>query len=297
MTFSLGMIRRPLLAVKRECLAVLRPVYEVDFGDFRLKVDTRDYGGRMYLDRQYWSHLTCPFERSIVDTFKPSVFLDVGANYGFTALAHKMINPSAKIIAVEPSPVLLPFLKDNLKNAGIADATIISAICTSNATGETTFALNPVSSQDSRVLGAKNWKTVSVPTITIDKILEEITDGAFVFIKVDTQGHEASVLSGAESFMGNTKDWALRMEFGPKWLLSQGTDPVEFLTHLVNRYSVAEIPQRARFCGDDVRSVRNAPLTDSSAAKFVRHITSRAHGDGWCDLLITPKAIRELAAD
>ena len=288
MAYFGGMLRRFVSAGKTELVAAVKPIHHVDFGDFRLKIDRRDYGGRMYLMPHYAAHLSCPFERDIVEIYRPGVFLDVGANYGFIALAHHVVNPRAKIIAIEPSPLLLPFLEENLRNNGVTNRLIVPAMCTSQVSGKSDFAINPTSSQDNRVLGAKHWQTVRVSTVTIDQVLEGHGDSDFVMIKIDTQGHEAGVIAGAERFLTTRKKWAIRMEFAPKWLVSQGTDPIAFFAQLTERFRVAEIPQRARFSGDDVQNVLASTLTSDAAADFVLHVTTRAGGDGWCDLLIVP---------
>src|SRR5881397_2539866 len=94
-------------AVYRRVLRHVRPYRTIDFGEFRMTVDLRDDGGYAYLDPAYWAEVVCSVERDIVACFQPRVYLDVGANYGFTALLQHSRNRNCRIIAVEPSPVVV----------------------------------------------------------------------------------------------------------------------------------------------------------------------------------------------
>ena len=75
----------------------------VDFGMFRLAIDPFDAGGVQYstgvLGRADLARGTGDCAR-----FNPVLFVDVGANYGFTALVHHHLNPTCRIVAIEPSP-------------------------------------------------------------------------------------------------------------------------------------------------------------------------------------------------
>jgi hypothetical protein len=89
------------VAILSHLLSALRRgqarVDSVDFGRFRLSVDPRDAGGAQYQDPSYWAELVSPLEQGIVRRFSPELFVDVGANYGFTALVHHSLNPAARI--------------------------------------------------------------------------------------------------------------------------------------------------------------------------------------------------------
>lgn len=281
------MIKPLARAVRKLIRRTFSPRQMIDFRKFRLTVDMRDRGGEMYSDPGYFSDLECPIARDIVRLTRPSVFIDVGANYGFTALAHSAINPEAKIIAIEPSPKLVPLLTKNLRDNGVKSFSVVAAIC-SDRPGDMSFHLNPNGSQDNRVIGGERWKSVQVPAVTLDQVLAQLDSKDFVFIKIDTQGFEKQVLAGGDRWLRQSSNWLVKTEFAPAWLRSQGTDPGDFLQSLMDHFQVAELPRRARFKGDNLHEVMKNRLSDMDAREFTRYVESMADGKGWCDLLVAP---------
>lgn len=262
----------------------------INFGDFKLTISTRDGGGRMYRQPSYFADLVCPIQQEIIDRFHPTVFLDIGANYGFTSLLHFSKNPSCLIVAVEPSPSLVLFLKRNLEDNKCSNFKLINSVC-SDTVGKTTFSLHPFSSQDNRVIGEKNWKSVVTSSITLETLLESVGLNEFVYIKIDTQGFEEKVFRGGERFLSTNSNWLIKTEFAPKWLLSQGTNPTSFLQSLVSKYIVTELPKRTRFKGDSLSTLLQSPIRSNECSTFVDYVQSLASGDGWCDLIIFPHNI------
>ena len=263
---------------------------EIDFLEFKLIVNKFDVGGSVYADRNYLSELFCPIHNEIVSIFKPTIFLDVGANYGFTSLLHFSKNPNCKIIAVEPSLSILSYLERNLKYNGCNNYYLFNAVCSNQDLEFFGFSVNPCDSQDSRVIGETGWQQVSIPSISIDSILKDTSDNDFIFIKVDTQGFEERVFLGGEYFLLNNSNWLVKTEFAPWWLVSQETDPVNFLEYLIERYRVVELPKRTRFKGDNLDLLLNNTLEKAECSDFVKYIQSLAMKDtGWCDLLIFPR--------
>ena len=90
--------------------------------------------------------------------------------------------------------------------------------------------------------------------------------------------------------MSNHGGWLMKMEFGPDWLESQGTQPLEFLNHLVDHFAVVECPARFRFKGDGIDRLFAEPLASEETGRFLSHVVSLDDRDmGWCDLLIRPR--------
>jgi FkbM family methyltransferase len=269
----------------------------IDFGIFKLAIDNQDGGGRYYKDPKFWADLICPIQQEIIERFKPNVFLDIGANYGFTSLIHFTKNPDCSIIAVEASPILIPFLKKNLHANGCNSFTVIKAVCSDESISEATFSLNPQSSQDNRVIGTESWHQVNVDSTTIDSLLKPVTSDDFVYIKIDVQGWEERVFKGGLNYMSQTDNWIIKTEFAPYWLKSQNTDPISFLKHLVSKYVVAEMPNRRRFRGDYLKALVRSSLKQDDCLAFVDYIQSLAKRNsvdiGWCDLIVLPLPIAE----
>lgn len=261
----------------------------LDFGRFRLVVNNHDIGGVAH-QSMYWHEISSPLDREIIERFKPSHFLDIGANYGFSSVLHFLNNPSCRLIVVEPNPLLAPYIQRNLEQVGCKSFTLHQAICAAVPSGTSSFALNPAYSQDSRVSGPSSWQQVTVETVSIDGLTWDLPAEASVLLKVDTQGYEAHVLAGAEKLLSRSSNWVMKIEFGPHWLSSQGTDPGDFLSSLVDRFVVVEWPARIRFKGDTLTDLLGSSLHRSESAAFCNYVSQLAENEcGYCDLLVLPR--------
>ncbi len=69
------------------------------------------------------------------------------------------------------------------------------------------------------------WTKAPGQAVLLDDLFRDREISGKTFLKIDTQGHEKHVLAGFESTMRNRRDWLIKMEFAPKWLRSQGTEP------------------------------------------------------------------------
>jgi len=259
----------------------------VDFGHFKLHINPRDVGGKAYRNSSYRDDLLCPLQREIVRTLKPVAYIDVGANYGFTALAHHYFNPTALIIAVEPSPVLQSILSRNLSSIPSTLLKMVPAILGASTGEAVEFAINPTHSQDSRVKGEPGWRTTSVSATTLSTLMMNHAPKGCTYIKIDTQGFEESVFAGA-AVLDERNDWIIKTEFAPAWLIKHGTNPTTFLEGLCRKYVVCELSKRTRFKADSLDELKRGALKPGEAAQFVKYIQSLSGGEGWCDLLILP---------
>lgn len=273
-----------------------RSIQVVDFEAFKLVVNGADGSGKQYQNEKRRDEFHDPVMKSIVSMLRPQLFVDIGANYGFTSLLHRHLNPDAVLVAVEMSPLVVPFIRKSFEVNGVAEAkaTIVHAAC-GEAPGSIKTRLNVFGSADNRVTPATADKflssdEVTIPVISIDQLLWDVTAEMSVLFKFDTQGYEQRVFDGAEQTLKRVKRWAIKTEFGPDWLASQGTDAKAFLRGLLDRYDVAELPMRSRF-KDDVKSVMQQRLRPDDVGPFVDWLAAQAlHGRGWCDLLLLPKS-------
>ncbi|MEW4563909.1 FkbM family methyltransferase [Bremerella sp. JC770] len=260
----------------------------IEFDRFTLLIDPSDAGGCAYRHVQFGGEN--PLLREAITRFQPTLYVDIGANYGLTCLIHHQLNPGARIVAVEASSKLIPFLTRNL-NAIIPSeqVDIVHGLCGKECKPVAEFALNPHSSQDNRVKGTnEQWKIEMVPQVDVSSLTDH-QDG-FVFLKVDTQGFEPEVLSGAEAFFKQTNNWFAIVEFAPQWLESQGFRPESWLTKIAEKYKVFEWPEVATYKGSSLDDIMSRILEPSDCLKFTQAIRNRRRRSlGWTDIGIIPR--------
>lgn len=259
----------------------------ISFPTFRLVVNASDYGGKMYNDRVAFEECQSLLYPIIKNTINPDVVVDIGANYGFTSLIFSRAFPNAQILAIEPAKNLQPFLKKNLADRKVK---IIQAVCGSQNDENVEFGINPISSQDNRVIPQKGWNTISVPQISLDKLLEKIPSSKSLFLKIDTQGFEYSVIQGASHTLQRFDKWIIKMEFAPFWLKSQGTDPNSLLNYLAEKYNIIESPARIPFGMQKIKDLSNNILRKEQIDLFISHVENLNRDlRGWVDLIVIKK--------
>lgn len=263
----------------------------LQIGDYKLSINELDSGGTAYMSQASHREISNRLYELINKEFQPKVILDIGANYGFTSIvAHSKIK-HAKVIAVEPSKSLIPYITRNFELNAIKDVEVINAICGELENEAYSFSLNPNTSQDNRVVGEnKQWKKQTVPVVNIDSLLKgyDATDSAF--IKIDTQGYEEKVFKGGENFLSRNNNWIIKTEFAPYWLKSQGSDPADLLTYLTKRYEVVESAESISFFHNSIDDLFTSPIEEKYVKEFTSYIEN-LHKDksGWIDLLVRPK--------
>lgn len=124
------------------------------------------------------------------------VFIDIGAHIGLycVALNQSLIKANVRVIAVEPNEYLIPQLKFNLlRNLSIPCVCINQAL--SNVKGTSVLYLNNINSGETSLLERAMSTKVQVPTETLTNILNEhCSDQEPIFIKIDAEGHEHTIL-------------------------------------------------------------------------------------------------------
>jgi len=122
------------------------------------------------------------------------LFVDVGANFGFWALA--AAQRGCRVIAVEPVPSTRALLASNAARNGLTDRVEIFAGAVSDSVGQLDVAVPSGESGQASVhpdAGAE-LETFTVEATTLDVLLGE---QSVRFLKIDVEGHEPAVLRGA----------------------------------------------------------------------------------------------------
>lgn len=150
------------------------------------------------------------------------LLIDVGANTGAWAAALLEFFPRTSIVAFEPDPRAGAAYRDRFKTK--PDCSIHPvAVSSHNGAAELQMAENTIytsletyaDTQHGR--GIKVAETRTVETRTLDSY--DIDGHGFdrVFLKIDVQGHEIDVLSGASATLGKADVALLELSFAPEY--------------------------------------------------------------------------------
>jgi len=152
----------------------------------------------------------------------PGIVIDIGAGAG--AMTKKVLenSPNSSVIAFEPYPGNLPYLRDALQSDERVD---IRAKAVADAEGSTSFVVPSVVSgdepgwEDRKGYSSVGFIRLSSDHDDLDQVQVEVTrldsevNERIRFMKVDVQGGEAAVLRGAESLLNGSKVDLIYMEF------------------------------------------------------------------------------------
>lgn len=253
-----------------------------------VKINWNDGGGRAYKERESFEEVISPFYKFLKGI---DLAIDVGANYGFigSIIAQKAL--AKKLILVEPNPDLIPYIEENMKLNNIKNYEIINAICGEELKAVSIFNVLPNESQDSRVIGENsNWQPIYLKMISLDNIIQKENPRNF-FIKIDTQGYEFPIFRGMEKVLSNRDNWIIKSEFAPYWLIKQGTNPIDFINYLIERYEVCEMPKRLLYSIDNLDYLFMRPLNSLNIDEFLNYIIHLNDNKlGWVDILVRPKS-------
>jgi FkbM family methyltransferase len=122
-------------------------------------------------------------------------FFDVGANSGlFSLMAARKAGPSGRIVAIEPSPVMVERLRFNVCTNGFNNVEIIEAAAGAE-TGSATLYVNPKQRGKSNLAEMQEGCIgETVPVRTLLSIVELAGIDRIDAMKIDVEGYEDRVL-------------------------------------------------------------------------------------------------------
>jgi FkbM family methyltransferase len=207
---------------------------------------------------------------------RASVFVDVGAHYGFFSLLAASRWPKLRVIAAEPARENFDILSRNIQfnqfdnieplNLAVSDHKGIRFFQISSASDNCSFYVHPAT---------PTLRTDQVQVATIDSMLASTKPGPIVF-KVDVEGNEFAVLDGMKRTLKRFSDIALFVEFNPEMIEVSGRRPSELLQRL-------ESLGFAIFLLDDEKQRHYRISSDKDWAAFCKP-------DGYANLVCLPRA-------
>lgn len=166
------------------------------------------------------------------------VLLDIGANVGNYSILLRSSFAKARIIAFEPHPPTFATLEENIRGLGIE--LVNEAL--SDKSGFSPFFVT-----DRQDLSSKNtmhqskvnsfselcFRETQVAATTIDEFVEEKQIEIIDFLKIDTEGHELAILSGAQNTLAAGRIRFIQFEFNELQLVA-GSRMLDFRKMLPN---------------------------------------------------------------
>jgi FkbM family methyltransferase len=133
--------------------------------------------------------------------------IDVGANMGYiTARLADYVGPGGSVIALEPVPDTFALLQRTVQRLGLSCVEPVNAAA-SNAPGRVVMEIpqdqGGENLYESRIISSPASATprqISVPALRLDDLCNA-REGRISFIKIDVEGHELEVITGARTLL------------------------------------------------------------------------------------------------
>lgn len=120
--------------------------------------------------------------------------IDAGAHIGLFALYALALNPTAKIICLEPEPNNLLSLKQNLKNNKISSVKVIGAALAGQS-GPRSLAVTPDNHNHHLVSDTLSKSVIAVTAINLPDLLKRQKINQVDLLKMDIEGAEYEIIA------------------------------------------------------------------------------------------------------
>lgn len=173
-----------------------------------------------------------------------SVFLDIGANFGYYSVRLGSLQRGIEIHAFEPHPVTFRRLSGHIERNGLSDVVHAHQLALSDVTGQAHMAERPDNSGASRLTDGDAG--VAVQTTTLDEFARRVGLTRVDCIKIDVEGVEPRVLRGGRETIGKYKP-AMVIEFWTPGLAKAGS--TRRTRGGAGRTRVSDVPPRRQPAG------------------------------------------------
>lgn len=194
-------------------------------GSVRVRIPARVLGGRARQFRmvrgavtdqiawRLWTEGWTGFEPPLPDLFAAAcrdagTVLDIGANSGLYALIAATVAPRARVVAFEPLPQALGYLRANVALNELAQRVRIVPEAVSDACGEADFyvpagneGLLEMSASLNPEFRPQHADVLKVPVTTIDGFVRAQALNDVSVLKIDVESQEHRVLAGAAALL------------------------------------------------------------------------------------------------
>ncbi len=174
------------------------------------------------------------------------VVLDVGANVGvYSAYAAGLVAPTGQVLAFEPVPATAARFAETLAVNRSSGVTLLQAAVGDHsgsatmhtysdpgASGWSSLGLHKMHMPDLKQVGPD--QTVDVPIVTLDESCAERGIDTVAFCKVDVEGFEKGVFTGATKLLTEARILSLCFEISEDPLVGEGGRPSDLFGILFN---------------------------------------------------------------
>ena len=165
--------------------------------------------------------------------------LDVGANVGaYTLLFAQWVGPAGHVIAFEPAPASIEGLRRQLALNHLAARVEVVEAAVAGTVGSASFECDGASGANALGTGARDARTITVATTTIDAFCAAHGVRPDV-IKIDVEGAELDVLRGARQTLASSSVEAF-VEFHPTAWTQRGITPQAMRDEFASQHLTAE---------------------------------------------------------
>ncbi len=206
-----------------------------------------------------------------------SVVFDIGANIGLiTDLLRSLVGADGAVEAFEPNPALLPALQDTFRN----DRQVrVHGLALAEVEGELPFYIPT----DESMASLGNWRTddlnvrtVMVPVVRLDDLVESAPLRFPSFVKIDVEGAEARVFAGARR------------------LLNRVDAPILWFEHLQGAAEAQGLLASSAL--DVLRSYTNADYSFWTTDEVDGIVQFATPPRRWCDVMALPASKSAVAS-
>ena len=192
-----------------------------------------------------WFIITGEYETNVTNFFLRNIrpdshCIDAGANFGFFTCLMGRFNPQGRVIAVEADRHIYELVRDNIAINGFGHGQAIPAAVGSSDADVQLFRRNGRSANTSVIhvgvditeqMGERPAEAFTVRGLRIDDLAMQL-EGRVDLIKVDVEGYEPPVMTGAARTISTNPQLQIGMEWSPGQIQAAGFDLGDFLRAL-----------------------------------------------------------------
>lgn len=171
--------------------------------------------------------------------------IDIGANLGIVSLILAKRFPARQVHSFEPNPSTFQAFQDNVAINCVTNVQAQQCAVAAHG-GEVSFRADPINRGTTSIaMSSVEQYTVSVPCVTLDMYIESQSIKEIAFLKVDVEGYEAAVFSGAKQMLSQQQAQIIYYEVCPRLARKAGFTP-ELPTQILqqNGYKICKLDEQ-----------------------------------------------------